>query len=75
VSDSAEPLDLARKEKFHTLVAKSLYLAKRVRPDILLPISFLSSHTLSPDVDDWKKLERMLRYLNGTTELGIILDH
>jgi histone deacetylase 1/2 len=74
VSDSAEPLDLARKEKFHTLVAKSLYLAKRVRPDILLPISFLSSRTLSPDVDDWKKLERMLRYLNGTTELGIILE-
>jgi hypothetical protein len=66
-------LESADREKFHSLVAKLLYLAKRVRPDILLPVSFLSTRVQSPDVDDDRKLRRVLKYLNGTRELGIVL--
>jgi hypothetical protein len=59
---------------FHTQVAKLLYLAKRIRPDILLPVSFLSTRVQSPDIDDWKKLMRVLKYINGTVNLGITLE-
>jgi hypothetical protein len=74
VRDDATPLNTEQREEFHTFVAKMLYLAKRVRPDILLPISFLATRVQKPDEDDRAKLHRVLRYLNGTQELGIVLE-
>jgi hypothetical protein len=41
VIDSAKLLVKSAQEDFHSRVAKLLYLAKRTRPDILLPINFL----------------------------------
>jgi hypothetical protein len=74
VRDDAEKLSIDQKELFHTLTAKALYAAKRVRPDILLPISFLSTRVQAPDTDDWSKLQRVLRYLNGCPDIGIVLE-
>jgi hypothetical protein len=74
VRDDAPALDADQREEFHTLVAKMLYLAKRVRPDILLPIAFLATRVQKPDEDDRSKLHRVLRYLNGTKDLGIVLE-
>jgi hypothetical protein len=56
------------------MVAKLLYIAKRTRPDLLLSVSFLSTRVNSPDIDDWSKLNRLLKYINGTKSLGIILS-
>ena len=56
------------------MVAKLLYLAKRGRPDILTAVSFLTTRVLSPDVDDWKKLERIIGYLKGTVEMKLTLE-
>ena len=66
-------LDDARRERFHSLVAKLLYLAKRVRPDILTAISFLATRVQAPTENDWKRLIRVLRYLYGSRDLGIVL--
>jgi hypothetical protein len=66
-------LDNSSKKKFHSLVAKLLYLAKRVRPDILLAVSFLTTRVQNPDSDDANKLQRVLKYLNGSSTFGIIL--
>ena len=60
--------------EFHSRVAKLLYLAKRVRPDILTPIAFLSTRTRAPTDDDQRKLDRVLRYVNSTKEMGMILE-
>jgi hypothetical protein len=59
---------------FHSRTAKLLYLAKRVRPDILTAIAFLTTRTRAPTKDDYGKLERVLRYLNGTKEFGMVLE-
>ena len=59
---------------FHSRTAKLLYLAKRVRPDILTAIAFLTTRTRAPTQDDYCKLERVLRYLNGTKEFGMMLE-
>ena len=40
INDDAEKLDEKRKEIFHTVTWKLLYLEKRVRPDIELAVSF-----------------------------------
>jgi hypothetical protein len=55
------------------MVAKLLYLSKRVRPDILLAVSFLTTRVQNPDSDDLNKLTRVIKYLNGSRELGLVL--
>ena len=62
------------KDKFHSRVAKLLYLAKRVRPDILTAIAFLSTRIQAATVEDWSKLERVLKYINGSKDMGICID-
>jgi hypothetical protein len=60
-------------KKFHTVVAKLLYLAKRTRTDILLAISYLCTRVKAPTAGDQAKLERVLKYLNGTSEHVLVL--
>ena len=59
---------------YHHLVAKLLYLGKRTCPDILLAVCFLTTRVSQPDVDDWKKLGRCLRYLEETKKLYLTLE-
>jgi hypothetical protein len=61
-------------DRFHTLTAKLLYLAKRARPDILLAVSFLTTRVQQPTDDDQAKLQRVFKYLNSCPELGITLE-
>jgi hypothetical protein len=58
---------------FHTHVAKVLYLAKRVRPECLTAVAFLSTRVQVCDIDDLAKLTRLLGYLRHTRDRGIIL--
>ena len=68
VDETSEPLNQERKEIFHHCVAKLLYVAKRCRLDIQLTISFLCSRVTKSTEQDWKKLQRLLQYLNGTLD-------
>ena len=61
------------KEKFHSTVAKLLYIAKRTRPDILLPVNFLCTRVQHPNMGDYLKLVRVLRYLYGTSDESLVL--
>lgn len=60
-------------EEFHSAVAKLLYLALRVRPDILLTVSHLTTRVQTSTVQDYEKLQRLLNYLNHTKELNLTL--
>jgi hypothetical protein len=57
---------LSEKAKFHSVVAKFLYLGKRGRPDILMPVQYLCTRVRNPTTDDEKKLECVLGYLKLT---------
>ena len=61
------------REQFHHIVAKLLFASVRCRPDILLPVIFLTSRVTKATREDDKKLARILKYLNGTADLGITL--
>ena len=62
-----------QKDWFHTFTAKCLYLAKRSRPEILTTVAFLCTRVTKSNLDDIKKLERLLSYLSGSRERGITL--
>ena len=55
-------------KRFHTLVAKLLYHSKRARMDILFPIAFLTTRVKAPTTHDLAKLQRVMKYLNGTSQ-------
>jgi hypothetical protein len=74
VDQNAEPLDQPTKDLFHSRVAKVLYCAKRSRPDLLTTTSFLATRVQEPTVQDLGKLQRLLRYVNGTRDLWLTLE-
>ena len=74
INPNSKLLNDAERERFHSIVAKILYLAKRTRPDVLLPIAFLASRVLVATAEDQDKLDRVINYINGTRELNIRLD-
>ena len=45
-----------------------MYVIKRARVDILLAIAFLCTRVVTPDIQNWKKLKRVLQYLRGTLD-------
>jgi len=47
---------------------KLMYMAKRVRGDVLLPALWLSTGVKSPTVLDENKLKRVIGYLKRTRE-------
>jgi len=70
--DEESPL-LNEKERaiFHSTIAKLLYPAKRVRMDLQLAVGFLTTRVQKPTIQDRKKLDRVLRYVNGTIGLKL----
>ena len=71
VNEDAEKLSKSETETFHSKTAKFLYLSKRTRPDILTAVVFLTTRVLNPDVDDARKLDRVLKYVDTTQELAL----
>lgn len=74
VNDQCAKLDEKQAQLFHHITAKLLFLCKRGRPDIQTAVAFLSTRVKSPDTDDYKKLYRVLNYLNGTLKLVLKLS-
>ena len=58
-----------QKDVFHQTVARLLWVAMRARPDILTALSFLTTRVQAPDEDDWKKLVRLMCYIQETINL------
>jgi hypothetical protein len=48
-----------------------MYLAGETRPDISFAINKLSRFTSNPGNDHWCALERVMRYLRGTSTYGL----
>ena len=67
-ASAGKALSIEKKEAFHTAVTKGLFLCKRARPDIQPTIAVLATRVLEPKQSDWKKLNWMMEYLNGTKE-------
>ena len=70
----ARPLEEERAIAFHHTTAQLLFMAARARQDIQMAVAFLTTRVKSPDEDDWGKLKRVLKYLNGTKYLKLSIS-
>ena len=66
-------LGTMRAKYFHKIVVMMLYVTKRAWPDTALSIAFLTTRVRGPDEDDWQKLAHLIKYLQSTRELPLIL--
>jgi len=66
-------LDIDGQNYIRSMIAKLLYLGKRGRPDILLTLSTLATRVNKYNLDDLKKLNRLLGYLKYSKELTLNL--
>ena len=71
---TSNPLDMDKADEFHTFVAKGLFACRRARPDTHHVIAALCTRVKNPNQDDWKKLHRLLLYINGTRNDKLILS-
>ena len=74
VRDDVQKLCEKDRKRFHSIVAKLLYISRRGRPDIQLPVAFLTTRVNVADLDDWKKLHRVLCYLQTTIDMPLTIS-
>jgi hypothetical protein len=67
------PLNTEKAEIYVHIVMQLLYLSQRARPDIHTAVSFLCGRLTKPDEDDYKKLARVLKYLDSTVDMPLVL--
>jgi hypothetical protein len=58
--------------QYMRLVGSLLYAAITTRLDIAYAVNVLSRHMKDPQIKDWQAGKRVLRYLQGTQNLGLI---
>ena len=68
IREDSESLNDEQSDIFHSITAKLLYVMKRARPDIETAVSFLMRRVSKSDVDDWKKLSRLIGWLKRTKD-------
>ena len=73
VNENLTLLDPKKAELFHHIVAKLLFVARRARIDLQLPIAFLCTRVSKSTEEDWEKLRRVLRYTYRTIDLPRII--
>ena len=74
IAEDATKLSQSDAYIFHHFVAQVLYLSKRSCPDIQLAVSFLCTIVRGPDTDEYNKLARVMKYIQGTIGLPLILS-
>ena len=58
---------------FHSYVMRVAYLAKRVKPELSVAVSYMSTQVTKPNENDLRKLDRSIRYVRDHVGAGITL--
>ena len=74
VNENSHLLQESERKRFHTIICKAQYLAKRTRPDILPAVHFLSRRVNQLTEDDKQKMLKVAEYLVSTQHQGIRLS-
>ena len=73
IDEDSPLLHNQERSEFHAMVARLLYLAKRVRPECLMAVSFLTTRVTRATKEDKMKLDRIINYLRDNDGRGITL--
>ena len=72
-TDNSCVVDSVRKDLFHTITAKTLWLSQRSRTDVQLAVGFCCTRIQEPTEHDWKKLTHLMQYLRATRFIPLII--
>jgi hypothetical protein len=61
-------------EEFHTITAKGLFVCKRASPDMYPTIAVLCTCVKQPNEDNWRKLNQLIKSINGSRKDKLILS-
>ena len=67
-------LNKSMKEQFHHSTYQALFLCKRRCPNIMTRVAFLTTRVTEPTQEDWKKLIKMMKFLNQTKDDILTLE-
>ncbi|CAI5934392.1 unnamed protein product [Closterium sp. NIES-64] len=70
VSDE-KPMDPESAKTFHSVVGSCMYAAVSTRPDLSFPVGVLGRVVSNPMVEHVRASRRLLRYIKGTTRMGL----
>ena len=66
-----EEEEVVDKPGYLTAVGALTYLTTHTRPDIAFATSILARHSQNPTLRHWNGIKHLLRYLRGTSDLGL----
>jgi hypothetical protein len=66
-----EEEEIVDKPRYLTAVGALTYLTTHTRPDIAFATSILARHSQNPTQRHWNGVKHLLRYLRGTSDLGL----
>ena len=66
------PNDVCNQEMNQAVVGSLLYLSTKTRPDIAFAVTSAACFCASPTKEHWTAVKRILRYLNGSRQLGLL---
>jgi hypothetical protein len=69
---SKEDDDSCNKVKYQSAVGSLLFLSNRTRPDISYAVGVTARFSANPSVVHWSAVKRIMRYLNGSIDLGLL---
>ena len=73
--DSVTKQSITENMPYRTAVGSLMYLATGTRPDLAHAVSIVSQKLDNATIEDWNKVKRIFRHLNGTVEPGILYKH
>ena len=71
VQEDGEKLCQNDADNYHHTAAQMLFISGRARRNLQTVVAFLTTRVKGPDKDDWGKLKRALKYVNGTRRLKL----
>lgn len=64
--------DITNFQKYQFLIGKLIYLLYRTRPNIAFAVSQLSRYNADSQKNHFQATKRVVRYLKGTMQMGLI---
>ncbi|SCV69750.1 BQ2448_1144 [Microbotryum intermedium] len=64
--------DPALQTKYRSAIGSLMYAVVATRPDLAYPVSYLARFTNKAGSEHWAAVAKILRYIKGTLELGIV---
>jgi hypothetical protein len=67
--------ETVNKTKYLSVLMSTFYLAKKIKPELLTSLSYLSTRSKNPNSSDMLKLIKTLEYLNGNKNDKLVFKH